>query len=433
MNAFDIEQIILGILLRHPEQIVRVDIRAEHFANQTCALIFQSMRAAVAAGQEPDVFNVAERLGRTDAVSIVASLWKDAAGSVSNLAHYCGLLKAEARGRALSELLAKSAEDLHAKAGTPDEIGAQLIGRIAELDRGGAGYAVDARGWMAAALNQAEAVHEAAKRGGIVGVPTGIGGLDRVMGGYHKSDLIIVAARPAMGKTAMMLTSAYRAALRGRRVGIISAEMPSVQLGLRALSLAADLPANVLRTGRFTDRDFHELAEGAGRLQALPIMLYDKPACTPSDIMMQAKAWQLSGGLDVLFVDFLTRLTPDEADVSRTREVGKMAAAMKTIARTLDIPVVCLAQLSRECEKRGDKRPVLSDLRDSGEIEQEADIVTFLYREHVYDENADPKEAEILIEKNRHGPIGKVRASYVAEKMMWGDRMSETDGDRWGD
>jgi replicative DNA helicase len=427
MNAYEIEQIILGILLRHPAQIVRVDIRAEHFQDPTHALIFQSMRAAAAAGQEPDVFGIAERLGRQDAVAIVASLWKDTAGSVANLGYYCGRLKSEARARALSELLAEAEEALQAKTGSPDEIAARLIARLADLDSDGTGHAVDAAGWMAAALDQAEAVYEAAKQGGIVGVPTGIGGLDRVIGGYHKSDLIIIAARPAMGKTALMLTSAYRAALLGRRVGIVSAEMPAVQLGLRALSLAADLPASVLRTGRFMERDFHELAEGAARLRSLPIMLYDKPACTPSDIMMQAKAWQLSGGLDVLFVDFLTRLTPDEVDTSRTREVGKMVASMKTIARSLDIPVVCLAQLSRECEKRYDKRPVLSDLRDSGEIEQEADIVAFLYREHVYDENANPTEAEILIEKNRHGPIGKVRASYNAERMMWGDRFPEDD------
>jgi replicative DNA helicase len=151
----------------------------------------------------------------------------------------------------------------------------------------------------------------------------------------------------------------------------------------------------------------------------LPIEVFDKPACTPGDIAMQARAWQLSGGLDLLMVDYLTRLSPDDSMDSRVREVGQMIQSLKTLAKTLNVPVICLAQLSRQCEQRSDKRPLMADLRDSGEIEQEADAVMFLYRDSVYNDDANPEEAEILVEKNRHGPCGKVMASFIPEQMLW--------------
>jgi replicative DNA helicase len=195
--------------------------------------------------------------------------------------------------------------------------------------------------------------------------------------------------------------------------------MPAVQLGLRMASALGDIHSTKLRACDLDDNEFARLHDAASRYARLPILIYDKPACTPADVALQARAWQLSGGLDLLFVDYLTRLSPDDRDDSRTREVGRMVQSLKTLAKALDIPVVCFAQLSRVCEQRADKRPVMSDLRDSGEIEQEADVVAFLYRDSVYNEQADPESAEILIEKNRHGPCAQILARFIPETMTW--------------
>ena len=192
-----------------------------------------------------------------------------------------------------------------------------------------------------------------------------------------------------------------------------------VQIGLRMVSLMGNIPSTKLRGCDFDDQDFSTLTAVAAQYIDTGISIYDKPACAPADIALQARAWQLSGGLDLLFVDYLTRLTPDDPTESRTREVGRMVQAMKTLAKSLNIPVVLLAQLNRSVETRSDKRPIMADLRDSGEIEQEADVVAFLYREAVYDENSDPEAAEIIIEKNRHGPCATVKCRFIAEQMRW--------------
>ena len=165
-----------------------------------------------------------------------------------------------------------------------------------------------------------------------------------------------------------------------------------------------------------------DLTYGTTKVSTLPIRIFDKPRMTVGDIAIQAKAWELSGGIDILFVDYLTRLVPDQAEKNRTREVGRMVSDLKTLARTMNIPVVCLAQLSRGVEERADKRPMPSDLRDSGEIEQEADVIMFLYRDAVYNDQADPRSGEILIEANRHGPTGVINCTFDGEFMRWSQR-----------
>ncbi len=301
----------------------------------------------------------------------------------------------------------------------PDAVRARLITKLASLESAGKSHAHTAKQTMAEVVDYLQMAFDARQAGGLVGVTSGLTGLDKIMGGFHKSDLIVVGARPAMGKTAFMASLARAAALAGRRVGIASAEMPAVQIGLRMVSMFGGIASTKLRSCDLDEQEFARLNETASRYSQLPIEIYDKPACTPGDIAIQSRAWQLSGGLDLLMVDYLTRLNPDDSQDSRVREVGQMIQALKTLAKSLDIPVICLAQLSRQCEQRADKRPVMADLRDSGEIEQEADAVMFLYRDSVYNDSANPEEAEILVEKNRHGPCGKVMARFVAEQMLW--------------
>jgi replicative DNA helicase len=414
----DNELQIIGGLLHYPAEIARVDVNADDFTLDLASQAFAAMRAIVAAGGSVDVFGVAERLGGGLMIGELAAVWKECLIRPENLPERCARLKVQARGRQTANLLRLAMTALEGGK-DPDAVRGRLIAKLAGLETASRAYTHTAKETMAQVVDYLQTAHEARQAGGLVGVPSGIRGLDTILGGFHKSDLIVFGGRPAMGKTALMASLAHHAATQGRRIGIASAEMPAVQIGLRAVSGIGDIESSKLRACDLTEDEYARLTAAAARFADLPIVIYDKPACTPSDIALQARAWQLSGGLDVLFIDHLTRLSPDDRDDSRTREVGRMVQAMKTLAKALNIPVVLLAQLNRDVERRADKRPVMADLRDSGEIEQEADVVAFLYRDSVYNEQADPESAEILIEKNRHGPCAQVLCRFIPETMTW--------------
>lgn len=416
-----IEPTLIGLLLRNPGEIARMNLSGEHFLDALCAQAFMVMRRLVADGVTPDTFAVSEAIPGNPGGELL-DWWKEtAAASPRNLPHLAERIRKAYRGRKLATLLDK-ARDTLAEGKPADPIRARLLTRLAELDDDDQTWTHSGTGWMHDVLTHLEAAQAATETGQLVGVTSGLSGLDKMLGGFHRSDLIVVGARPKMGKTAWMMSTAHNAAKAGKRVGIISAEMPAYQLGLRLVSIMANLEFSRLRACDLQDHEYSRLTSSAQMITNLPIFLYDKPACTPGDIAIQARAWAIAGGLDLLFVDYLTRLNPDEHTESRTREVGKMVASLKTVARTLDVPVVCLSQLSRRLEERKDKRPMLSDLRDSGEIEQEADVVAFLYREAVYDRNADPANAEIIVEANRHGPPGVVQCRFEPTTMHWMNR-----------
>lgn len=414
----DNEYQVIGGLLKHPEMIGRIDIETADFTVAICGQAFSAMRAIIAEGKAVDVFGVSERIGGDTVLGNLAGLWKDCLIRPENLQDRCNTLKALARGRQMVDLLQLATRTLE-EGKNPDAVRARLITKLASLESAGKSHVHTAKQTMAEVVDYLQMAFDARQAGGLVGVTSGLTGLDKIMGGFHKSDLIVVGARPAMGKTAFVASLARATALAGRRVGIASAEMPAVQIGLRMVSMFGGIASTKLRSCDLDEQEFSRLNETASRYSQLPIEIYDKPACTPGDIAIQSRAWQLSGGLDLLMVDYLTRLNPDDSQDSRVREVGQMIQSLKTLAKSLDIPVICLAQLSRQCEQRADKRPVMADLRDSGEIEQEADAVMFLYRDSVYNDSANPEEAEILVEKNRHGPCGKVMARFVAEQMLW--------------
>ena len=417
---------IIGTLLRHPEYVSRANVAASDFSNPLCGAAFSAMRAMLSEGQQIEVFTVAERMGGGTVLGDVAAIWRECLSRPENLEEKCDKVRSAARSREMVELLRLAATTLE-QGKDPDAVRSRLITRLASIEDGGKKYAHSSRETMSMVTDYLQEVFDAKADGGLVGVPSGIDALDHLMGGFHKSDLIVVGARPAMGKTAFMVSLARNAVMAGKRVGIISAEMSVTQIGLRMASMFGGIPSTKLRSCDLDDQEFTRLNAAAATYAELPISIYDKPSCTPGDIAIQARAWAMSGGLDILFVDYLTRLTPDEPNMSRNREVGQMGASLKTLARTMDIPVVCLSQLSRKCEERADKRPIMADLRDSGEVEQDADEIMFLYRHTVYDEGADPQEAEILLEKNRHGPIKNIKCRFIEDQMLWTNPVSQWD------
>ena len=290
--------------------------------------------------------------------------------------------------------------------------------------------------------------------GKIAGVPTGLAELDRKLGGLHKSDLVILAARPSMGKTALATNIAYHAAKACRRspgpngtmktdegavVGFFSLEMSSDQLAARVLADISGVPSDKMRRGELTPKDYEAIRDAAETMEGIPLFIDDTGGISISQLAARARRLQRTSGLDLLIIDYLQLITPagSRRNDGRVQEVTEITKALKTLAKELAIPVIALSQLSRAVEQREDKRPQLSDLRESGSIEQDADVVMFIYREAYYLERLEPGEgdprhqewrdqmaakfnvAEIILAKQRHGPIGRVEVGFNPARVRF--------------
>ncbi len=307
------------------------------------------------------------------------------------------------------------------------------------------------------ALTQAVDVANAAyqREGGLAGISTGFVDMDKKLGGLHPSDLLILAGRPSMGKTALATNLAFKVAkaykkgvkpdgtegaVDGGVVGFYSLEMSSEQLAARILSEAAEVPSEQIRRGEMTEDEFRRFIEAAKDLETCPLYIDDTPALPISTLAARARRLKRQHGLDLLIVDYLQLVRPASAKDSRVNEVSEITQGLKAIAKELDIPVIALSQLSRQVESREDKRPQLSDLRESGSIEQDADVVMFVFREEYYKEREKPGDhdiegmmkwqeemsqihgkAEVIIGKQRHGPIGTVDLSFEGQFTRFGN------------
>ena len=307
------------------------------------------------------------------------------------------------------------------------------------------------------AVNSANAAYQ--RDGGLSGISTGLTDMDKKLGGLHKSDLLILAGRPSMGKTALAtniafnIAKAYQKGIRhdgtegavnGGVVGFYSLEMSAEQLAARILSEASEVPSEQIRRGDMTEEEFRRFVEAAKELEACPLYIDDTPALPISQLAARARRLKRTHGLDVLMIDYLQLVRPATAKDSRVNEVSEITQGLKAIAKELEIPVIALSQLSRQVENRDDKRPQLSDLRESGSIEQDADVVMFVYREEYYKEREKPGDhelekmqtwmaemealrgkAEVVIGKQRHGPIGTVDLSFEAQFTRFGNLVQQ--------
>lgn len=259
----------------------------------------------------------------------------------------------------------------------------------------------------------------------LMGVPTGYTMLDRVLGGLQKSDLIILAARPGMGKSSLAFSIALNAAKVGARVAAFSLEMSDTQLVTRMLATTSGIDSHRLRLGSVNEYEMHALVGAGGTLAALPLYLDDTPATSINEIRSRARKLYAEGGLDLLIVDYMQLMSGSATSAkgdNRHQELSKISKGLKGLARELDIPVVALSQLSRAVEQRADKRPMLSDLRESGAIEEDADVVMFIYREDYYNEETDRQNiADILVAKHRHGATGTVSLFFRKELTQFRD------------
>ena len=269
-------------------------------------------------------------------------------------------------------------------------------------------------------MNALDRIEKASKnKGTVTGIPTGFIDLDYKLSGLQPSDLILVAARPSMGKTAFVLNIAqYIAFKKNKAVAIFSLEMSKEQLVNRLFSLESQVDAQSLRTGNMKDSDWEKLIEGAGVIGKSKLIIDDTPGISISELRSKCRKYKLEHGLDIVIIDYLQLMTGSvgKSSESRQQEISEISRALKGLARELNVPVIALSQLSRAVESRPDKRPMLSDLRESGAIEQDADVVMFIYRDEYYNKDSEfKKQAEIIIAKQRNGPVGTVNLAWLGE------------------
>lgn len=421
------EQRVLSILLRHPDRILKTDLTPDDFQERASSELFTVLQWVAASGEAVDPFIVADRMKNAD-LHWVISIRDDYPAAVENLTAYVDALQSRTKIHSVQEILENALDECGGNHPDVGSIVGSLISRLSNMDRRNNGSVFDGRAMMKETINHLEDVFELRSEGKLIGVSTGMKKLDDLLGGFHKSDLVVVGARPGVGKTAWALSCAVNAAQQGYRVGFVSTEMSLVQVGARVTSLVSGIPAYKMRDSSFDDSEWARLTAATKTISELPLCIFDKPSCKVSDIAMQARAWAMASRLDILFVDYLTRLKPESNSENRTMAVGDMATALKTLARNLNIPVVVLAQLSRDVTKRKTPIPQASDLRDSGVIEQEADQILMLYRQSMHDENAGDDSANIIVEKNRHGDVAMLNMRFDKQTMRWCDPSD----DCWG-
>lgn len=259
-------------------------------------------------------------------------------------------------------------------------------------------------------------------RGEVIGVPSGFQDLDRLTGGFQKSDLLILAARPGFGKTSLSLGLAYNAAQHGKTVAIFNLEMPAEQLVQRLLAMETGIDSHRLRLGQINDDEWERISHAFGKLSDAPIFIDDTPSIGIMELRAKARRLQAERGLDFLQVDYLQLMRGTGRGDNRVQEVSEISRGLKGLARELNVPVLAMAQLSRSVESRQSHMPQLSDLRESGSIEQDADLVMFIYREEMYDQETEKKGiAVVQIAKHRNGPLGEVNLRFFNRTTRFTD------------
>ncbi len=261
-------------------------------------------------------------------------------------------------------------------------------------------------------------------KGDLTGVPSGFVDLDRKTSGFQKSDLVLVAARPAMGKTSFVLNVAVNAALRGFPVAVFSLEMSRIQLVNRILALESMVELEKMRTGRLDTEDWQKIGYSLGPLSKSPIYIDDNASTNTMEMMSKLRKLKLERGLGLVIIDYLQLMEGRKKSDNRQQEISEISRSLKIMAKELEVPIIALSQLSRAPEQRADHRPILSDMRESGAIEQDADMVIFLYRDDYYNEETDKKNVvELIIAKHRNGSTGAVDLAWIPEYTKFGNRM----------
>jgi len=428
-QSLDAEQAALGAMLLDKDAIGRAleILTPECFYRDSHRAVFEAIASLYERGLSGDLIGVAEELRARGALeqiggSAFLSGLQDQVATSAHVEHHCRIVLEKYVMRQLiltgTEIVRRAYEGA-VNSGEMIDVAEQMIFGIND-PRMKRGFAP-----IRSLLQQVVATIErvAENKSAVTGVPSGYADLDRITAGFQNSDLIVIAGRPSMGKTSLALNICQRAALSGVTVGLFSLEMASDQIVQRLLSTCSGIPMYKLRTGFFHEDQWPELIRAAGVLTEAPIYIDDTPAASIMEIRAKSRRLKSEHGLGLVVIDYLQLARGFTNSENRQQEISSISRSLKALAKELAVPVIALSQLSRAVESREDKRPVLADLRESGAIEQDADLVLFVFREKVYrrsgkqpqEESADGDVAEIIIGKHRNGPIGTVKLYFNSE------------------
>lgn len=417
-KANQIEEIIVSVLLNSPEKILTAQIESRWFGKHR--RIIEVMQSLAAKGVTVDAFSVADEFGSDGTMlAVIVDIQRNVFGSKHNFDKYVTDLRGLFESRIILEALHKAQKDI-TNHESPSSVLSGLISESMKLvNTDGKKFNYNAKESMRCFVEKLEEIYDAKETGG-TGLKTGIHALDKSMGGMQPSDLTVVGARPGVGKTAFAVSVLRNVAKSGKKVGFFSTEMSVFQVMSRFTSMEANINAHKLRHADLDELDYARITAATSVITTLNLRICDKPSITVGELAMQARAWAADGGIDIVVVDYLTRLHIDKPTGNQNLDVGVIVTELKNIARNLNIPVMVLAQLNRQISNRKDKLPIMSDLRDSGIIEQEADQILMLYRPDE-EEEKEGKTPMVILEKNRHGECGIVRCDFEPSTMCWKD------------
>lgn len=420
-HSLEAEQSVIGSMIMSRDAIVEASeiITGADFYQKQYGIIFETMVELHDEGKAVDLITLQERLKEKDlppeisSMEFVRELLSSVATS-ANVKYYAEIVSEKSMLRKLIKTTEEIANSCYlGKEKTQDilEITEKKIFDLVQ-NRGSQEF-VPIRQVV---LNAIEKIEKASRsQGSVTGIPTGFIDLDYKMSGFQPSDLILVAARPSMGKTAFVLNIAQYMAFHDHvTAAIFSLEMSKEQLVNRLLALESKVDSQNIRTGNLEDEEWAKLIEGANIIGNSNLIIDDKPGISISELRSKCRKYKMEHNLGVIFIDYLQLMTGSGRSESRQQEISEISRSLKALARELNVPVVALSQLSRAVEQRPDHRPMLSDLRESGAIEQDADVVMFIYRDDYYNKDSENKNiAEIIIAKQRNGPIGTVNLVWM--------------------
>ncbi len=417
------EQSVVGSMLMDKEAVLAASeiITKDDFYQYQYGVLFEAMVELYQEGKPVDLVTVQDRLREKDVPPEVSSLefvreLVSAVYTSANVRYYAKIVYEKSMLRKLIRLNDEIANRCYAGRENMEEILEYTEKTTFDLlKRRNTGDFVPVK---QIALNTLDRIEAAARqKGNVTGIPTGFVDLDYRLSGLQRSDLILLAARPSMGKTALVLNLAdYICFKKQYSVAIFSLEMSKEQLMNRLFAMEARINSQSLRNGDLTDNEWSQLVETVGMIGNSKMIIDDTPGISISELRSKCRKFKLEFGLDLVMIDYLQLMSGSGKSDSRQQEVSEISRALKALAREIDAPVIALSQLSRACETRPDHRPMLSDLRESGAIEQDADVVMFLYRDDYYNKDSPDKNiAEVIVAKQRNGPIGTVNLVWLPD------------------
>lgn len=420
-HSTEAEQSVIGAMIMDREAIVVAAdlIAGEDFYNKQYGVLFEAMVELNDEGKPVDLVTLQNRLKEKDVPPEVSSLEfvRDLITAVptsANIKYYAGIVAEKSTLRKLIRLNDEISNTCYAGKESLEFILEDTEKRVFDIvQKRNTGEFVPIRQVV---MNAMDRIERASKnKGAVTGIATGFVDLDYRTAGMQPSDLVLIAARPSMGKTAFVLNIAeYVAFKQNKAVAIFSLEMSKEQLVNRLFSLESKVDSQHIRTGQLSDQEWEKLIESAGIIGRSNLIIDDTPGITVAELRSKCRKYKLEHNLSMVIIDYLQLMSGSGRVDSRQQEISEISRSLKAIARELNVPVLALSQLSRAVEQRPDHRPMLSDLRESGAIEQDADVVMFIYRDDYYNHDSERKDiAEIIIAKQRNGPIGTVELAWL--------------------